>query len=69
MNNFQEKLRVAAVGLLCSSHLGFGIYAGSTAMMVCGTAGLVYTAWAMNRIRRAARGEKPELLPLENAHA
>ena len=46
MERHRNKLRLAAMALLCVLNIGFGLYAWQVPMMISGAAGMAYTAVA-----------------------
>ena len=64
MDKYRNRLRMATIALLCSLHIGFGLYARQVPLLICGSAGLVYVAMAttMRRYHSAkpAEAELPE---------
>jgi hypothetical protein len=50
MEKRHNKLRIAAIGLLCLLNIGFGLYSGQLPMLLSGAAGMVYTGTAAQRL-------------------
>jgi len=44
MENYQDKLRLAAIFILCLLNIGFGLHAGQSPMLLGGVIGLGYVA-------------------------
>jgi hypothetical protein len=55
MEQYQDKLRLVAIALLCFINLGFGLYSGQLPMLVGGAAGMVYTSGAAKRLWQPQR--------------
>ncbi|MGO9111802.1 MAG: formylglycine-generating enzyme family protein [Thermoguttaceae bacterium] len=55
MEKYQDKLRLAAIVLLCLLHIGFGIYARQVPLLACGATGMVYAAAATMGLYHSAK--------------
>jgi len=62
MEKHRNKLRLAAIVLLCFLNLGFGLHAGQAPMLLSGTIGLVYAATAAVKGRAPAASAVPSPL-------
>ena len=69
MEKHQDKLRLAAIVLLCLINIGFGLYARQMPMLIGGTAGVVYAAVVAVRRNHFAKPAYVELTRCEAVRA